>query len=78
MTCVGSQILCASTAATSIRRRATVETNSCLVLPETDAEEAERVALRVWSRVHDDTEHPPIAVSVGTAVYPRDDDQRNS
>jgi diguanylate cyclase (GGDEF)-like protein len=42
-----------------------------LVLPETDMEEAERVAQRIQARVRDDSNHPPISVSIGTAVYPQ-------
>ncbi len=43
-----------------------------LVLPETESEAARRVAERVSERLRDDGEEPPVTVSVGTAIYPRD------
>jgi diguanylate cyclase (GGDEF)-like protein len=43
-----------------------------LVLPETGEDAARRVAARVCDRVVHDAENPPITVSVGVAVYPRD------
>ncbi len=43
-----------------------------LVLPETESEAAQRVAERVSERLRDDGEEPPVTVSVGTAIYPRD------
>jgi diguanylate cyclase (GGDEF)-like protein len=41
-----------------------------LVMPETNAQEAQQVALRICARVQNDVEEPPISVSIGTAVYP--------
>jgi diguanylate cyclase (GGDEF)-like protein len=43
-----------------------------LVLPETDAEAAWRVARRVAQRVAQDGEQPALSVSLGVAVYPQD------
>jgi diguanylate cyclase (GGDEF)-like protein len=43
-----------------------------LVMPETGAQEAGQVALRVCSCVSDDGEQPPISVSAGVAVCPQD------
>jgi diguanylate cyclase (GGDEF)-like protein len=43
-----------------------------LVLPETDSEAARRVAQRISERIRDDREEPPISVSTGTAIFPRD------
>src|SRR5437870_4835397 len=44
------------------------------VLPETDDAAAWHVARRVAERVARDGEKPPLSVSVGVAVYPRDGD----
>jgi len=43
-----------------------------LVLPETDAEAARRVAERISERLRNDAEEPSISVSTGTAIYPQD------
>src|SRR6266545_5011658 len=43
-----------------------------LVLPETNEDAAWQVARRVAERVARDGEQPPISVSVGVAVYPKD------
>ncbi len=43
-----------------------------LVLPETDAEAARRVAERISERLRNDAEDPSISVSTGTAIYPQD------
>lgn len=42
-----------------------------LVLPETDAEAARHVALRISERLGADGESPSISVSVGAAIFPR-------
>jgi len=41
-----------------------------LILPETDAEAALSVAQRIATRLHNDSENPPLSVSTGIAVYP--------
>jgi len=43
-----------------------------LVLPETNEDAAWQVARRVAERVARDGEQPPISVSVGVSVYPKD------
>jgi diguanylate cyclase (GGDEF)-like protein len=43
-----------------------------VVLPETESESARHVAERVAEQLRSDGEEPPLTVSVGTAVYPRD------
>jgi diguanylate cyclase (GGDEF)-like protein len=43
-----------------------------VVLPETEAKAAQHVAERVTEQLRSDNEEPPLTVSVGTAVYPRD------
>jgi diguanylate cyclase (GGDEF)-like protein len=43
-----------------------------VVLPETESEAAQHVAERVAEQLRSDGEEPPLTVSVGTAVYPRD------
>jgi len=43
-----------------------------LVLPETGAQGAEEVALRICDHVAQDRETPPISISTGFAVYPQD------
>jgi len=43
-----------------------------VVLPETESEAAQHVAKRVAEQLRSDGEEPPLTVSVGTAVYPRD------
>lgn len=42
-----------------------------LVMPETSESEARQVAARICTRADEDSEQPPISVSIGTAVYPR-------
>jgi diguanylate cyclase (GGDEF)-like protein len=43
-----------------------------VVLTETESESAQHVAERVAEQLRSDGEKPPLTVSVGTAVYPRD------
>jgi diguanylate cyclase (GGDEF)-like protein len=43
-----------------------------LVLPEAGSQAARRVGERIRERLSTDGEYPPIAVSVGTAVFPHD------
>jgi diguanylate cyclase (GGDEF)-like protein len=43
-----------------------------LILPETEDAAARQVAGRVAARLSGDGEQPPVSVSVGVAVYPRD------
>jgi diguanylate cyclase (GGDEF)-like protein/PAS domain S-box-containing protein len=43
-----------------------------IVLPETDAKQARAVGNRICELLSKDLEEPPLTVSVGTAVYPRD------
>lgn len=43
-----------------------------LILPETEDDAARQVAGRVAARLSGDGEQPPVTVSVGVAVYPRD------
>jgi len=43
-----------------------------LVLPETDPEAARRVAQRISECLRNDGEEPPISVSTGAAIFPRD------
>lgn len=43
-----------------------------LVLPETEAPDALRVANRIAERLSTDGDEPPVTVSTGTAVYPHD------
>jgi diguanylate cyclase (GGDEF)-like protein len=43
-----------------------------LVLPETDSEATRRVAKRISERLRNDGEQPPISVSTGEAIFPRD------
>jgi len=49
-----------------------------VVLPETDDAAAWHVARRIAERVARDGEKPPLSVSVGVAVYPRDGDSMES
>jgi diguanylate cyclase (GGDEF)-like protein len=42
-----------------------------LVLPETNAEAAKRVALRICDTVANDGKGPKLSISVGIAIYPR-------
>lgn len=43
-----------------------------VILPETEGTEADQVAVRVQERLAADKERPPVSVSVGRALYPRD------
>jgi diguanylate cyclase (GGDEF)-like protein/PAS domain S-box-containing protein len=43
-----------------------------IVLPETDSEAAAQVAHRISEQVRNDGVEPPISVSAGTAIFPRD------
>ncbi len=43
-----------------------------LVLPETESKEAQQVANRISGRLREDSEHPALSASVGTAIYPQD------
>ena len=43
-----------------------------LVLPETDANEADAVGRRICERLSNDREEPRLSMSVGAAVYPED------
>jgi diguanylate cyclase (GGDEF)-like protein len=45
-----------------------------LIIPEAGAEAAHRIARRISERLAGDGEHPPLAVSIGAAVFPRDGD----
>jgi diguanylate cyclase (GGDEF)-like protein len=45
-----------------------------VILPETDETAAYRVSRRIGERLAADSEQPPISVSVGVALYPRDGD----
>jgi len=45
-----------------------------VILPETDESAARRVAQRISERLAQDREEPPVSVSIGVAVYPRDGD----
>lgn len=48
-----------------------------LVIPETGRKQAQLVAQRIRQRVSEDGEKPPISVSIGAAVYPRDGETRD-
>jgi diguanylate cyclase (GGDEF)-like protein len=45
-----------------------------VILPETDESAAHRVARRISERLAQDLEDPPVSVSIGVAVFPRDGD----
>jgi diguanylate cyclase (GGDEF)-like protein len=49
-----------------------------LVIPEAGPDEARQVARRIRERTSQDSEEPPIAVSVGAAVYPIDGESRDA
>jgi diguanylate cyclase (GGDEF)-like protein len=49
-----------------------MEDEFVVVLPETESQSAQHVAERVAEQLRSDGEKPPLTVSVGTAVYPRD------
>ena len=48
-----------------------------LVIPEAGAEEADRVAQRIRTRVAHDSEEPALSVSIGSAVFPLDGESRD-
>lgn len=43
-----------------------------VLLPETEESEAQQVAERIVQRLSEEVEEPPVSVSVGLAMYPRD------
>jgi diguanylate cyclase (GGDEF)-like protein len=43
-----------------------------LVLPESDEHAAQQVAKRIRTRLEEESEEPPLALSTGTATFPRD------
>jgi len=43
-----------------------------VVLPETDSQQAQQIAMRIRERLASDGESPAISVSVGSAVFPED------
>ena len=43
-----------------------------LVLPESGEEEARKAALRICERLARDGQEPPVTVSAGLSVYPKD------
>lgn len=49
-----------------------------IVIPEVGYEEAQQVARRIRDRVERDAEQPPISVSIGTAVCPRDGESKEA
>src|SRR5207244_3336901 len=57
-----------------IKRYQRTERPFAVVLPGTDDAAAWHVARRISERVARDGEKPPLSVSVGVAVYPRDGD----
>jgi diguanylate cyclase (GGDEF)-like protein len=75
---VGNQVLCRL--ATALRRAcpaaATVTRYGgdefAIALPESDEDDARRLATRIGEILERDHQAPPIAVSMGVAVYPRD------
>jgi diguanylate cyclase (GGDEF)-like protein len=75
---VGTRAICRVADALRLHTR-TIDTAArqggdefALVLPETGVEGAQEVAVRVRDRVSRDVEAPPISISVGIAVYPKD------
>src|SRR5208282_2091840 len=75
---VGSRAICRFANALRVHSRA-IDTCAryggdefVLVLPETAAESALEVILRITERVAQDTEKPPISAGVGLAIYPQD------
>lgn len=49
-----------------------------VILPETSAKEAQRVAARIRARVAEDPEWPPLSISAGIAIYPNDGERIES
>lgn len=75
---VGSRAICRFANALRVHSRA-IDTCAryggdefVLVLPETGAEAALEVILRITERVAQDQEKPPISAGVGVAIYPQD------
>jgi len=75
---VGSRAICRFANALRVHSRA-IDTCAryggdefVLVLPETGAESALEVILRITERVAQDDEKPPISAGVGLAIYPQD------
>jgi diguanylate cyclase (GGDEF)-like protein/PAS domain S-box-containing protein len=75
---VGSQALCRLADALRLHCRA-IDTAAryggdefAVILPETTAESARLVALRIHKRLAKDSRQPAISVSIGMAVYPQD------
>ena len=75
---VGSRALCRVAEVLHVSCRA-VDTAArfggdefALVLPEADAAAAARVVRRIVERLAQDSERPPVAASLGVAVYPED------
>jgi diguanylate cyclase (GGDEF)-like protein len=75
---VGSRAICRFANALRVHSRA-IDTCAryggdefVLVLPETGAEAALEVILRITERVAQDDEKPPISAGVGVAIYPQD------
>ncbi|MFI5235127.1 MAG: MASE1 domain-containing protein [Gemmatimonadales bacterium] len=75
---VGSQALCRLAGAIRSNSR-TIDTAArlggdefALILPETDLDQARQVAARIRSHLAADAEGPPVTVSGGVALYPRD------
>jgi diguanylate cyclase (GGDEF)-like protein/PAS domain S-box-containing protein len=75
---VGNQALCRLADALRLHCRA-IDTAAryggdefAVILPETTAESARLVALRIHKRLAKDSRQPAISVSIGMAVYPQD------
>jgi len=75
---VGNRALCRVAAAISASCRAS-DTPArfggdefAVILPETGAAGAHKLARRIRQRLADDAEQPPLHVSIGLAVYPGD------
>jgi len=47
-----------------------------IVIPEADADQAQRVAQRIRRRIADDAEEPGISVSIGSAAFPENGNTR--
>jgi len=61
-------------AGASILPRASGGDEFAVVLPETNAEEANLVARRICERISNDGNEPRLSVSAGVAVYPHNGD----
>jgi diguanylate cyclase (GGDEF)-like protein len=75
---VGSRAICRFANALRVHSRA-IDTCAryggdefVLILPETGAESALEVILRITERVAQDDEQPPVSAGVGLAIYPHD------